>query len=706
MNKKQIRLELKKKQAILEKTSNQLKLEFVGLDDVIDNVINSITSWYCFNDIMKRPLVINLWGMTGIGKTSLVRRLVELLEFSERYFHFDTNSYGNGSATFEDIYNVCRERPFILTLDEFQLARTIDEDRKEQNNTSLKHIWDILDNGKYSITDFNERLVWLHFFIERLQRTLLSGFTVKNGKVIGDYIEFCKLKTCNAIEGVRYNYVGVDNFDFHTYKKNNKKNPTRHKETIRNDNKEYIEEYLEERLFICESEFHEIFHLISNISITKKELQDKFLTMDGFETIKYLQEIYNQSLKPKIVDCSKALIFVIGNLDEVYTMSKNFNPDISADEFNELSLKITLPDVKNALLMRFRSEQISRLGNNHIIYPSFREKDFYKIIEIELNKIKDEIKKLYNITINFNEYISKLIYKEGVFPTQGCRPVFSTIYELVQARLGKIFVKLFSQTEIKIDTINFEVLEEDWKKLSKEVKITISAYSKGKTKKPLEVFQEVVPLKLVKLIESTRDDRQAITAVHEAGHCICEIVLNKTVPTQVVSVTSDSHSQGFTYTRDDYEYMSKNMVKNHIAMMFGGIVAEEMIFGKENITNGSINDITHATIYAQDFITKYGFGEYPISLSYDEVPTMNDSFVERGEHIALLKECKEIAMKTLTSQNELLIELARYLADNSSINKDKIIEFVKKYSKDIDIEMLEKNKKQIFYRKQLLEKNK
>ena len=698
--------ELKKKQDILDDISKQLKKEFIGIDNVIDNINNSIISWYCFPEIMKRPLVINLWGMTGIGKTSLIRRLVELLEYSEKYFHFDTNSYGNGSATFEDIYNVCRGQPFVLTLDEFQLARTIDEEKKEQINNSLKHIWDILDSGKFSIIRFNEYVSWLFFLIERLQRTLSSGFKVKDGKVIGSYIDFCNMKNSKSGEKDYYgNSIGYDNYDFSNIKIDDTTKQFIMK-NIDDDDEEYDSEdisFLEKKLFVNDYEVNYIYKVVDHLNVTKAQFCEKFLTMNGYETIDFLKDVYKHCLKPKVVDCSKALIFVIGNLDEVYTMAKNFNPDINADEFNELSLKITLPDVKNALLRRFRSEQISRLGNNHIIYPSFKEKDFYAIIDIELNKIRDEVKKLYNIDVNFNENIAKLIYKEGVFPTQGCRPVFSTIYEIVQARLGKIFVQLFSKSKTQTNTINFEVSDENLRTLSKEITIDIICYN-DKKKKEVVKFEEKVPLKLAKLVESTKDDQQAITAVHEAGHCICEIVLKKSIPSQVVSVTSDTFSSGFTYTRDDYEYMSKDMVINEIAVMFGGIVAEEIIFGNDYITNGSCNDITTASSYAQNFITQYGFGDYPVSLAYEEVLSLNDGFVKREEHLNLLKKCKGIAMKTLMSQMDLLMAISKYLADNSSINNDNIIKFIKKHGKDIDIKVLQNSKKNIYYRKKLMGK--
>jgi ATP-dependent Clp protease ATP-binding subunit ClpA len=73
------------KREALEKVSAQLKTEFFGLDEIIDKVVKSIHAWYIFPEIITRPVIINLWGMTGVGKTQLVRRLVSLLDYQRRF---------------------------------------------------------------------------------------------------------------------------------------------------------------------------------------------------------------------------------------------------------------------------------------------------------------------------------------------------------------------------------------------------------------------------------------------------------------------------------------------------------------------------------------------------------------------------------------------------------------------------------------------
>jgi cell division protease FtsH len=80
---------LKEKQQELDHVKRTLKSEFVGIDSVIDKVFEWIGPWYMFPEMQEKPLVINLWGITGVGKSSLVNRLVELLDFHNRHYRFD-----------------------------------------------------------------------------------------------------------------------------------------------------------------------------------------------------------------------------------------------------------------------------------------------------------------------------------------------------------------------------------------------------------------------------------------------------------------------------------------------------------------------------------------------------------------------------------------------------------------------------------------
>jgi ATP-dependent Clp protease ATP-binding subunit ClpA len=67
---------IKSRRKALQKIAKELKGDFVGLDEIIDEIIRNIEVWYVMPEVITRPVIVNLWGMTGVGKTDLVRRLV------------------------------------------------------------------------------------------------------------------------------------------------------------------------------------------------------------------------------------------------------------------------------------------------------------------------------------------------------------------------------------------------------------------------------------------------------------------------------------------------------------------------------------------------------------------------------------------------------------------------------------------------------
>ena len=64
--------ELRKKNDKLLAVGNELKKEFIGLDETIHQIISAVRVWYLMPELMTRPIIINLWGLTGTGKNTPV----------------------------------------------------------------------------------------------------------------------------------------------------------------------------------------------------------------------------------------------------------------------------------------------------------------------------------------------------------------------------------------------------------------------------------------------------------------------------------------------------------------------------------------------------------------------------------------------------------------------------------------------------------
>lgn len=648
----------------------QLKKEFIGIDEIIDQITNSISSWFLFPELQDRPVIINLWGLTGIGKTSLIKRLTELIGYSEHYFRFDlgesTGRYYDIQDTFKDIYENSDGDPIIIGLDEFQLARTINEDQEEVDRASIRSIWDLLDNGKFDVIDFEYNMNWFNKFIKKMDLALYKGVEVEKGLITEN-------------EDIYWDTIDPTNKPETSKGKKDNNSP-----------------------FISDNALDTIFDFVDHLFLIKSELREKFSEKDGYETIEYLVYLYKASLKPKTVDCTKSVIFVMGNLDEVYTMSRNFNPDMSANEFHRQSKEITITEVKQALLNRFRSEQIARLGNNHIIYPAFDEKSFYKIIELELNKTKDKIVDKYGLKITFDQDVVQLIYEEGVFPSQGTRPLFTTVYQIIDSRLGNILNEIYlngiDSDEISF-SINSQASQKDYTALQ------IKFIKEGNV---IHTNTEQIPLTLGKLRQKKQNDEQAIVAVHESGHAILSSVLMKTIPEMVISVTADSQSQGFVLARPEWNYISKKEIINRLAVLMGGLIAERILFGEENVTIGSASDLSKATQLAVHVVYTCGMGETRATFGNENMNNNTPEILFDHNSETVNKEAKELLLKaerlaetTLLKQKKLLIKMADYLSDERSLNKKQVKEHLKLYSVDFNMNEIIEDADHLFYRKHL-----
>ena len=96
---KEDKKEFFRRKDVLENAKLELKSEFRGLDSIIDEVIDLIEPWYLFPNGQIRPTVVNLWGMTGVGKTSLIKRMFECLELEDSLYKFDVGDYASQDNT-------------------------------------------------------------------------------------------------------------------------------------------------------------------------------------------------------------------------------------------------------------------------------------------------------------------------------------------------------------------------------------------------------------------------------------------------------------------------------------------------------------------------------------------------------------------------------------------------------------------------------
>jgi cell division protease FtsH len=117
-----------------------------------------------------------------------------------------------------------------------------------------------------------------------------------------------------------------------------------------------------------------------------------------------------------------------------------------------------------------------------------------------------------------------------------------------------------------------------------------------------------------------KDEEKKLTAYHEAGHAIVGRLVPDHDPVYKVSIIPRGRALGVTMflPEDDRYSYSRQHLESQISSLFGGRIAEQLIFGDDAVTTGASNDIERATEIARNMVTKWGLSDRMGPLTYSE----------------------------------------------------------------------------------------
>ena len=593
----------------LEEIKIVLKEKFIGIDDIIDKIINSISLWYLIPEFQLRPLIVNLWGITGVGKTDLVRTLVKLLNFNNKFIEIQLDikdDYNRNIQDYLETMNLETDEPSILLLDEMQRFRSVDENGKMLETKYFNDIWMLLSDGKFQ-NDFKRKNEILSMFFDELY-----------------YSDDNKTKTS----------------------KNEEDLPANEDKIVKSSKLKYYTSYW------SANRLKKL--LKNNLSI------EEIMKLNVNEKITLLQNSLSDDNINEGKTYSKMLIFVSGNLDEAYYMADNVDEcEQDADIYNALSKNITLIDIKNALLKKFKPEQIARLGNNHIIYPCLSKNDYYNIIKKYTNQILNNISKKNNTNISVTDIIYDIIYRNGVFPTQGVRPVISSISNIIECNIP-YFLFIAFENNVNNFIIDFDINTNELFAIIKEKK-----------------YAKKITLDIDSIRKNKSIDEKILILVHELGHALAHALLYN-IPPKQINLNAVGFSNGFIINQSTID--NRTFLLNKIMIALAGLVAEEFIFGNDYKSNGCSMDLKMATSVAGKYIRNYGMngtisyispverGQFEYDLNYDVSISNNEI-----EHI--LVEQKKKIEELFKNNIKLFKKLLNFAISNN--NTIEIKDFVK-----------------------------
>lgn len=597
--------QIEARKQILETTRIELKAHFVGIDETIDDLLDYIQIWYLMPEILSRPIIVNLWGMTGVGKTDLVRRLVKCLNFQDRFVeielsHTEGSSWDSSVGSALNRNSISDGKPAIVLFDEIQRFNTINPDGTPVQSSKFTDFWELLSDGKLS-------------------------------KRVRDDLDY---------------YIQ----DYLYQQKNIKKR------------KERGEEDVDENPALG---FYEAQNLKSML-----QLDGEVSEIADMSQMQMIEQIRQAKQKKKVyepIDHSKTLLIISGNLDEAFSMATQIaESDVDADIFHAFTKKITMVDIKNALSKNFRPEQVARFGNIHLIYASLKKCDFEKLIENEIDRIITTTKAKFDVTVKVDRSVHELVYRNGVFPVQGVRPVFSSLVDILETNLAKFLFTALLRSEKNIDIV----------------------YDFDKSQITAQIGYQLEEIlftgRIDKIRQSNLEATVANISVHESGHAVAYMVLLGLAPLQLKSKLASSYAGGFTFPHQIYE-TKENLVRQIKIYLAGGL-AEDVMFGDKLASVGRIHDREQATKITIDYIRRYGFDDefqanYTLEYGHSMDMKSTDNDVEKM--IArLVSETREL----LAFNKPLLKELSSKLSESGNLAATEVAEIGIKHGLPIVVE--------------------
>ncbi|WP_367681787.1 ATP-dependent zinc metalloprotease FtsH [Buchnera aphidicola] len=145
------------------------------------------------------------------------------------------------------------------------------------------------------------------------------------------------------------------------------------------------------------------------------------------------------------------------------------------------------------------------------------------------------------------------------------------------------------------------------------------------------------------------------TAYHESGHVIIGRLVPDHDPAHKVTIIPRGQALGVTFflPESDVLSISRQKLESQISTLYGGRLAEEIIYGVKNVSTGAVNDIKVATNLARNMVTQWGFSDKLGPLLYAE----EEGEVFLGRSVAKAKHMSDDTARIIDEEVKLLIEV-------------------------------------------------
>jgi cell division protease FtsH len=192
------------------------------------------------------------------------------------------------------------------------------------------------------------------------------------------------------------------------------------------------------------------------------------------------------------------------------------------------------------------------------------------------------------------------------------------------------------------------------------------------------------------------EKRKRLVAYHEAGHALVGALMPDYDPVQKISIIPRGNAGGLTFFTPSEERMesglySRAYLQNQMAVALGGRVAEEIVYGEDEVTTGASNDLQQVARVARQMVTRFGMSDRlgPVALGRSqggmflgrdiaaERDFSEDTAAAIDEEVSqLVAEAYKRATAVLNGNREVLDELAEMLVERETVDAEDLQELL------------------------------